>query len=428
MARQHRIGVIHAYPNAFLVDSLHNAGFSVVIIGNGGELASHPGVEGCVEVSLWDPQEVRQAVLEWHASQPLDALIPVNEGTVVLTAQLSNELGLKALPVAAAVSSRNKLMSFLLWEAIGVATPATIPVQSAESVWRHISKYWSGRAVIKLVDSMNSQGVVAVASLDECREAVCRLTAMTKQSVEVDLKVDRNRFAYGRSSLGLIAQSYCDGIEVSAEVFLMPDGADQVLAVLEKIPAEGRYFAETASVYPANLTTAQIREVEQLALHAARGLGLKFGPAHVEIRYEQGVAKVLEAGLRPGGGYTVPLVSQLLGVNIFTCLAKIAVGLPVRWNKPSSNKAVLFGGIPYRETGTLTAVEGLEVFDDCPWLDQLVILNKAGDFVKAMPESAQPHYCYYLVSGSSRENVLSQHHAFTESVKLHISEASHDAQ
>lgn len=415
-----RVGIIHAYPSVFLADSLHESGYRIVIVGNADALKGHPGVEECVNVPLWDTEAVRRSVLSYHATHPFDALIPVNEGTVVLTAQLSCELGLRALSVQSAVSSRNKYLSYLLWEAQGISVPETIPVLDANSAWLQIERNWNGKAVIKLVDSMNSQGVVAVTTQSECWEATHQLTSMVEQSVETDFMIDRNRFAYARSSLSLMAQAYCEGIEVSVDVFLMPTGQDRVLVVLEKVPSVGPYFAESASVHPTSLTQNELRKVEALAIEAARALGLTFGPAHVEIRFQRGVARVLEAGLRPGGGYTAPLIQRLRGENVFRSQALLAFGELSAGSLKDPDIATLFGGIIYPKSGILRSVDGLEVFKECPELEQLVFLNSIGDPVKAMPKSAQPHFCYYLLVGKSRNNLLAMHRKFLDAVVLNI--------
>jgi len=49
-----------------------------------------------------------------------------------------------------------------------------------------------------------------------------------------------------------------------------------------------------------------------------------------------------------------------------------------------------------------------------------MVLNQPGDRVYAMPESAQPHFAYYLIGGETREEVLEQHRRIQESIKLEI--------
>lgn len=417
-----RIGILHAYPSVFLVESLHKAGYAVVVIGNTDQIAGHAGLEGAVSVPLWDSAAVREAVLAYHAERPFDAFLPVNEGTIIQTASLSGELGLRALTLQAAVSSRNKLISNLLWGAQGIPVPPAFPVYDAGSAWRVVESHLGGYGILKLVDSMNSQGVVAVGSPSECSEAIERLVNMTRQSVSMDLKLDRNRFAYGRSNLKLMAQAYCEGVEVGVDVFLMPDGHDRILALLEKVPSKGPYFAETASFCPTSLTADEEARVGAIAIQAARGLGLAEGPAHVEIRFKAGQPMVLEAGLRPGGGYTVQVIQRLTGENVFESQARLATGQTVFSRGAQERRAILFGGITFERSGWLRRVTGMEVFEGLAQLEELVTLCGVGDWVKAMPESAQPHFCYYILSGENRDELLEVHHRIGREVKLEIDE------
>ncbi|WP_416398892.1 ATP-grasp domain-containing protein [Allohahella sp. A8] len=420
MSMQKRIGIIHAYPSLYLVNSLANAGYRVVLFGNGRDFAVHEGVEAVIDVPLWDVEALDYAVRGFHAERPLDALLPVNEGTAVVTARLCEALGLRGLPVTAAIASRNKYLSYLLWEAQGVSVPPAFPVHDADSACEILDSELDGKGVIKLVDSMNSQGVIAAHSRETCREGVLKLLQMTHQSLDVDLSIDRNRFAYGRSALKLMVQHFCTGVEVSVDVFLMPDGDDRVLAILEKAPSAGPYFAETASIWPTSLSAEKEAQVSTLAIRAARSLGLHEGPAHVEIRYDHETPTVLEAGLRPGGGYTVQLIERLRKSNVYVAQAQLALGEVIPPLYEPEKQALLFGGIIYRSSGVLSHVDGLDLFETIPELEQLVILNKVGDQVRAMPESAQPHYCYYLLSGSSREKLVEIHNRIQSEVRLEI--------
>ncbi|MGP0172646.1 ATP-grasp domain-containing protein [Pseudomonas sp. NCHU5208] len=418
---QSRVGIIHAYPSRYLIECLAEQGHRIVLIGNAApELAEHPAVEALLVVPLWSAEALRQAVVEYHNIRPFAALLPVNEGTVVTTAQLCEALGLRGLPPVAALASRNKYLSALLWESQGIAVPKTVAIGDPRLAWPVIEQQLGGRAVLKLVDSMNSQGVIAVTSEAQCCSAVEQLLDMVEQAVDVDAALDRNRFAYGHSSLKLIAQSFCEGAEVSVDVFLLPDGDDQVLAVLEKAPAPGPYFAESASVWPTSLGEAAEQELGCLAIAAARALGLREGPAHVEIRYADGRPCVLEAGLRPGGGYTVQTVEMLTGHNVYAMQARLSLGQPVLREARPEHGAALFGGVVIERSGTLQRVDGLEVFEGLSALKHLVVLCQPSDQVQAMPRSAQPHYCYYLLGGERREELLDIHRQIQANVRLHI--------
>lgn len=423
----HRIGVIHAYPSRRLLDCLGAAGYRVVLIGNGRALAEHPAVEAVLQVPLWPTDALFSAAAEYHAAHPFSALLPVNEGAVVATAQLSECLGLPGMSLATAVCSRNKYLATLLWEAQGVPVPATLPL-TLETPWEQVCQRLGTRVVVKLSDSMNSQGVIAVSDAYQYRQALAALHELIQQTTDVDPLKDRNRFAYGHSSLQFIAQSFCEGREVSVDLLLQPDGTDQVLAVLEKEGGQGPYFAESASVWPTSLGAEQEHSIGQLALRAARALGLTQGAAHVEIRYQHGVPRVLEAGLRPGGGYTAQTIELLSGVDVYAAQVRLLleqVPLPTAVGECG---AVLFGGVVIEASGTLLAVEGMQVFEQLAELRELVVLAHPGDWVQAMPDSAQPHYCYYLLTGESREALLEIHQGIQQQVRLQVAvqEVTHD--
>jgi hypothetical protein len=357
---------------------------------------------------------------------PFGALIPINEGNVVITASLCTKLGLQSgMSAISAIVSRNKYFSYMIWRASGVSVPSTYPVYEAESTWDIIQSQLGGRGIIKLVDSMNSQGVIAVETKQECIDAVNGLYRMTDQPVEVDLKTDRNRYAYGNSGLKLMVQQFCDGLEVSVDVFLMPNWEDRVLVILEKDHTCGPYFAETASVWPTSMGRDKEAEIGELAIRAARAIGLTSGPAHVEIRYSGVQPVVLEAGLRPGGGYTVQLIERLHNENVFVSQARLATGGSIVPNPVNELPAVLFGGVKYPKSGTLTKIGGMEIFDKLGHLEQLVVLNELGDQVRAVPESAQPHYCYYLLAGNSRDELIDIHGRIQKNIKLDIQGRTH---
>lgn len=413
-----RIGILHAYPGRYLVDVLAREGGRVVLIGGGGSLRDHPAVEQVLEVDLGNVAAVRSAIRASHADRPFDALLPVYEGGVPLTAQISEELGLIGVSPASAFASRNKYISQLLWQSAGVPTPKTLPLPAPLLDWPDVVEKLDGRAVIKLVDSMNSQGVALVRDEQEYRRTVERLLAMVSAERRVDASTDRNRFAYGRGDLKLIAQSFCAGAEVGVDVFLDGDRSC-VLGIFEKQPSQGPFFAESMSISPTGLGPKVETELGELAVRAARALGARIGAAHVEIRYDERGPQVLEAGLRPGGAYTVMAVERMRGVNVHELLARQFTGREVGELR-AAHGALLYGGIVYPRSGVLQDVRGASVFDGLDGLIDVQILNKPGDPVFALPESAQPHFCYYLLEGADRDSVIARHRHIQSAIDLSI--------
>lgn len=380
------------------------------------EITSHPAVETSLTVPLHDPAAVMDAVENYHARRPLDVLLPVYEGGTALTATLAKRLGLRGIPLAAALASRNKYLSYLIWSTAGVPVPQTIPLLTLNTDQGLIRDLVGYPAVLKLTDSMNSQGVIKAADDTELKDALARLGMLLNRSALFDASTDRNRFAYGRSDVKGIAQEFCLGSEVGVELLLCGE-REYVLGIFEKAPAMGPYFAESMSIWPTSLGSAEEARIEQLAVEAVRTLGVEVGAAHVEIRYANDEPRVLEAGLRPGGAYTVMAIRHLTGFDIYGELLHALAGDPT--GQPRSPRgAALYGGIVYPRSGVLTAVSGTNVFEGLPGLLDVQFLHRVGDQVYALPESAQPHFSYYLLSGADREDVLSKHQHIQETGRV----------
>lgn len=424
MRTHNRLGIIHAYPSPWLIEALHRDKWRVVLIGDlpDKRASAFINIEDIIHVPLWDESQVIDVVTRHHRKAPFDALLPVYEGGIVLTARLSSLLGLPCFSEASAIASRNKFIANCLWAAQRIPVPRTLPISDFTQAWALVEREFGGDAVIKLADSMNSQGVVRIRNREDCDRSIIALNEMLHGAPDIDRFDDRNRFAYGRGEVKLILQEYCDGPEVGVDVAI--SGADShVLGVFEKARAEGPCFAESLSIWPTSLGKKIESELGDLAVTAVRALGVDQVVAHVEIRLTENGPKVLEAGLRPGGAYTIKATEYLTGANGYCWLAA-ALCRETSPKPLSPHGAALYGGVVYPRSGILTRAEGLDVFGGLDGLLDVQVLNRPGDRVYALPRSAQPHFCYYLVTGEKRADVLDKHHAIQSRIQLEVSEQS----
>jgi len=416
-----RIGIIHAYPNAYLIKSLQKADCKIVLVVPKKPTLECSSIEAVIEVPLYDASQVEEKIVDYHREKPFDALLPIYEGATAITAKLTEVLGLRGASVSAAEASRNKYLAYECWSKNGIPVPLTIPIREPHSGWKDIEAHIGYPAIIKLADSMNSQGVIKVTSRDSYLREVERLVKMLQRPIDLDLQIDRNRLAYGTSDIKIIAQEYCPGIEVGVDCIIV-NGNSQILGVFEKAPATGPYFAESMSIAPTSLGKDEEENVSKIAVDAVLALSDdQISAAHVEIRYTEDGPKVLEAALRPGGAYTVAAVEYLTGINTYVELLNVLLGNNLSVVRPSG-KAALYGGIVISQSGVLKSVSGLEVFDNVPELLDFKVLNQLSDKVYCLPESAQPHFAYYLIGGCSRNEVIDKHLLIQDSIRLEISD------
>lgn len=412
-----RVCLIHPYPSPYLLRCLVEGGFDVVLVTAPGTQLPDVGCGRVLDVPLHDEALVFAALAREHAARPFDLIVPFHEGTTGLAARVATRLGLPGNPVAAADASRNKHRAYEAWVRAGVPVPRTVPVKDSEG-WRLVERELGYPCVIKLADSMNSQGVGLVRSRAEFVSYHSRLRALLDRPVSLDLLDDRNRMAYGRGEVKIIAQEFCPGVEVGVDL-LYRDGVVITLGVFEKAPAHGPTFAETMSISPTSLGEAGEAELASIAGRAVAALGGTCGAAHVEIRLGHDGPRVLEAGLRPGGGYTMQAIERMTGINVPVTMANVLAGdsLPA---PPTRRGATLYGGIVYPTSGILRRATGLEVLESTPGVIAYSVLHRPGDRVYALPESAQPHFVYYLVEAKDRVEALARHGRIQQAITIEV--------
>lgn len=69
-----RLGILHAYPGRYLLDTLYRDNYRVVLIGGGAAFYDHPAVEKVIEIDLGNHEGVKAALQSYHADAPFDAL------------------------------------------------------------------------------------------------------------------------------------------------------------------------------------------------------------------------------------------------------------------------------------------------------------------------------------------------------------------
>jgi biotin carboxylase len=417
-----RVGIIHAYPNKYILDSLLNLNIRVVFFGPCKADFCHEILENTIQCPIYDWSQLERIIIEYHQANTLNALLPIYEGAVEITAIIAKKIGLFGIDINSARSSRNKFLSLYCWQKNNLPIPKTIDITNDQNAVNHIKDTIGYPAILKLTDSMNSQGVILVKSNYECHNALAEINNLIKRPQKINNTIDRNRSAYARSDIKIIAQEFCNGLEVSVDVLC--NNWYHVVGIFEKSLSSGPYFAETMSIYPTSLDKQREAELGKLAIEALKSLGYSRGIAHVEIRYsENGRPKLIEAGLRPGGAYTVMAIEHLLNINLYRMLVNIYLNINIEplEQLDKINKSALYGGIVYNQSGTLKKIVGTEVFKQINELLDFKILNQVGDLVFSLPYSAQPHFCYYLLGGGSNRNqLIAKHELINNNICLEI--------
>ena len=138
----------------------------------------------------------------------------------------------------------------------------------------------------------------------------------------------------------MLLESFMGGTEHTVELFIS-NGCAVLELVSDKLPMEAPYFTESGDIMQSRLPSGDLERTKVAARAAAAAVGIEWGWAHVEIKFEEGVAYVIEIAARPGGGYTREIVRLAYNLDMRRILIEAHLGfLPAQ---PLCAENVVFG-------------------------------------------------------------------------------------
>ena len=124
----------------------------------------------------------------------------------------------------------------------------------------------------------------------------------------------------------LQVESYIPGREFAVEG-LITGGKLQPIAIFDKPdPMEGPFFEETIYVTPSREPAAVQAALIETTAQAAAALGLRHGPVHAELRYNDEGAWILEVHARPIGGLCARAIRMADGIPLEEMILVHALG------------------------------------------------------------------------------------------------------
>ena len=312
---------------------------------------------------------------EWSAQQivakgPFDAVIPVDDGGVMIGAVAAAALDLPHSTPDAVAATRDKAAMRDLFAAADVPQPDYRIVGGADDATEAAAAI-GFPVVIKPVSLSASQGVIRVDAPADVESVVNR--------------VQRIAGAMGRDST-LVVEKFIPGPEVALEAMLA-DGELVPLAILDKpSPLDGPYFEETMFITPSLHATETQDSIVSVVAAATEALGLREGPVHAEVRLGPDGVRILELAARPIGGLcSRALEFGMLGASLETVLVRHALRLPqggLDAAAPASGVMM----IPIPSAGRLAAMVGVEEARGVAGITGVEITVPLGERLRPLPE------------------------------------------
>ena len=335
------------------------------------------------------PAIATQAICEFNATYPLTAIVGVDDDTTLLATTASEALGLPHNPVASAKATRNKYLLRHTLATSGVSVPTYQRLSIYDDPNEIVAKLGIDTqvgfpCVIKPLSLSASRGVIRADTPTEFIEAFQRTTKLLQTLRDAD----GHNSSQDHPSQYLLVEGYVPGIEVALEGILL-DGELKTLAIFDKPdPLEGPFFEETLYITPSRLSLDIQDALHHATAEAADALGLRHGPVHAELRYNDTGAHLIEIAARTIGGLCSRTLRFGTGMSLEELVIRHAIGQPVE----ALHREQLAAGvmmIPVPKAGILGEVRGKAAARRVNEIVEVNITIPIGGEVVPLPEGAR---------------------------------------
>ncbi|MDE0481453.1 MAG: ATP-grasp domain-containing protein [Candidatus Poribacteria bacterium] len=326
-----------------------------------------------------NPTVATQTIAEFAETNPIAAIIGVDDDTTMLATTASAALGLPHNPVSSAKATRDKYLLRQTLEKNGVPVP-NYRRFSIQGNAEEISTQINYPCVIKPLSLSASRGVIRADNPTEFTVAFHRITALlNKVNGARDTDTDNDSFQY------LLVEDYIPGIEIALEGILI-NGELKTLALFDKPdPLEGPFFEETLYITPSRLPKEIQDQLHIASAEAADALGLRHGPVHAELRYNKKGAHLIEIAARTIGGLCSRTLRFGTGMSLEELVIRHAIGQPIEtFSREKQAAGVMM--IPVPKAGILGEVRGGKKARNVNGIEEVNITIPVGGEVVPLPE------------------------------------------
>ena len=300
-----------------------------------------------------------EAIKELVIAEGAVGIVASIEESVQAVAQAASELDLPGVSPWAATRTRNKVALRQALSAKGFPNPEYLEVtceEQAEDAARDIGL----PVIVKPADGYACQGVRIV---DQLEEVSLAFTMAAKHS-----------------ALGVvIVESILWGDEYSVEGIKV-DGEYHVFGITSRIRSQSIHPYATGLIVPASVSTTAQGALIATARAALTAIGMKTGPAHVEMILTDHGPQIIEIGAYLGAArIESALIRLAYGIDCLAGSLRVAIGEAPRL-KPTTERAAAASWIP-SPSGIIAAIEGVEEARATPGVAAVRINAQPGEKV-----------------------------------------------
>jgi biotin carboxylase len=184
-----------------------------------------------------------------------------------------------------------------------------------------------------------------------------------------------------------LAEEYLHGPEYSVET-LTVDGTHHIAGITAKSLGRPPLFVETGHLHPAPLADDRRIAISALTTDFLDAVGYVFGPAHTEVIWTARGPRIVESQPRLGGDRIPRLIELSSGYDIERAVFAALAGRQVAPLPHVGVALVRFFTLP---PGRVDTVEGVQIAQKLPFVDELTLRAQPGDTLTAVRDSKGRH-------------------------------------
>jgi biotin carboxylase len=382
------------YRTKAYIDAALKLGVDVVAASEISSSLQHQNSENLLTLSLFEPEAAAQEAAKYAKQFPVDAVVPVDEDTAVVSGFVAEAIGLKQNSVSAVQIAKNKRLMRQTLQKAQVRVPKFWPFTLDDDP-REIATQVEYPCVVKPVFLSTSRGVMRVDNEEAFVDAIHRL--------ENILQLPHIAKKGGAAKRDILVEAFVPGVEVAVEG-LLANGKLRVLAIFDKPdPLDGPFFEETIYATPSRLSGEIQKEIIETTEAATRAMGLTKGAIHAELRINEEGAWVIEVAARAIGG----LCSRTLRfgeekISLEELILRQAIGEDVSHIERERQAAAVMM-IPIPRSGKLREVFGVEAAKQVAHIEDVIITAHLTQELLPPPEGAS--YLGFIFSRAATPDV-----------------------
>lgn len=322
----------------------------------------------------------------------LDAVYTYDDYSVILTAFLSERLGLPGIPAAVAQTAKNKAALRELCARSGLpAARFTYCAPGDSDVLGAMER--AGVTFPVVLKPAHGAGSVFVRRVNDQAELASQLanyTAALTADPVTQLWPDT----------GVLVEEYLAGPEVDIDL-LIQNGSVRYAAVTDNFAPVEPYFMELGGEIPSALPPPVQSELIAVAARTLHALGAHNLCAHFEARFTARGGVPIEANLRIGGAEVFDFHRMAYGVNLVEGAVRIALGLPVPPLTPDPRCYMRSINVITPRSGTLGEIRPDPWLPLHPGFSEMVFFRNAGEVVRVPPDGFD-YIGWVTATGSTR--------------------------